>query len=74
VGTTAQAKIIQILSGRQEQIAKAGLGGTIDQLIRSFASLAVQPKREAAMRLTNGLKEIEAMALLARNACNPMLK
>ena len=67
MGTKAQARIIQILSGRQEQIAKAGLGGTINQLIRSFAGPAVQPNREAAILIDNGTIEIESMALLARN-------
>ena len=71
MGTTAQVRIIQIilLSGlpRKEQIAKAGLGGTINQLIRPHASPAVQPNREAAILIDNGTIEIEGMALLARN-------
>ena len=52
---------------KTEQIAKAGLGGTINQLIRSHASPAVQPNRKTAMRKHNTTIEIEAMALLARN-------
>ena len=66
MGTTAQARIIQILSGRQEQIAKADLDESV-KLVRSVASLAVKPNRETAMRIDNGEKEIDAVALLARH-------
>ena len=74
MGTTAQARIIQTLPGRQEKIAKAGLGGTINQLIRSHASPAVQPNREAAILIDNGNIEIKAMALLARNVTQSLNK
>ena len=77
MGTTApQARIIQILSGlpRKEQIAKAGLGGTINQLIRPFASPAVQPNREAAILIDNGNIEIQPRALLARNVTQSLNK